>query len=196
MSRCVFTSAVLLLLFVVMMCCGSGVVANVDVEPSTVSKFEWEDINDDVTVESLCVPGLFSVGHDVLAVAEAQCKKEGEGNAFTGIASQLLTKETAKEPEELLKEAGKRTLFMEKGASHEKKRVDVSRPTTVVRENGIYMLVGKYSRTAATDDQESVADDWGLLLVKGKSVVMKKAAKESFGKEPTASRVRLLRQNS
>ncbi|EKF28303.1 trans-sialidase, putative [Trypanosoma cruzi marinkellei] len=166
MSRHHFYSAVLLLL-VAMMCCGSGVVANVDVEPSTASKFEWEDISDGVTVESLRVPGLFSVGHDVFAVAEAQCKKEGEGNAFTGIASQLLTKEATKEPEELLKEAGKKSLFMEKGDSHEKKRVDVSRPTTVVKENDIYMLVGNYSRTAATDDQDSVAEDWGLLLVKG-----------------------------
>ncbi|ESS55797.1 trans-sialidase [Trypanosoma cruzi Dm28c] len=51
----------------------------------------------------------------------------------------------------------------------EKKKVDVSRPTTVVKGKDIYMLVGKYSgNPAAGDSVEGGGDDGGLLLVKGK----------------------------
>ncbi|EKG03816.1 trans-sialidase, putative, partial [Trypanosoma cruzi] len=47
-----------------------------------------------------------------------------------------------------------------------KKKVDVSRPTTVVKGNDIYMLAGKHSRGDATGENRD-AGDWGLLLVKG-----------------------------
>ncbi|RNC41006.1 trans-sialidase [Trypanosoma cruzi] len=161
MSRRVFTSAVLLLF--VMMCCGSGGAASAEVQESTVPKFEWEDIKSEdegVTVDSLSVPSLLKVGSDVFAVAEAHCKKDAS-SVFTGIASQLLTIEDGKEPEEVLKNAKNTQVLEEVTSTEGKKRVDVSRPTTVVDESDIYMLVGKYSRNAGG------TDDWGLLLVKG-----------------------------
>ncbi|ESS62619.1 trans-sialidase [Trypanosoma cruzi Dm28c] len=165
MSRRVYTSTVLLLL-VVMVCCGSGG-ASAEVKPSSDPKFQWKDITDGVTVDSLGVPGLLKVGSDVFAVAEAQCKKDGK--CFTGIASQLLTMGKGKEPEEVLKEAKDTQILEEGGSTEEEKKVDVSRPTTVVDESDIYMLVGKHSHDdlakckAATDRIKS-----GILLVKGK----------------------------
>ncbi|ESS62368.1 trans-sialidase [Trypanosoma cruzi Dm28c] len=162
-SRRVFTSAVLLLL--VMMCFGSGGAA-ADEEPSSDPKYQWKGVSEDgVTVESLGAPGLLKVGSGVFVVAEAQCKKNGEDgdNVFTGIASQLLTMDKGNEPKEVLKENNDKIQVLEEGGSSEAKKVHVSRPTTVVKESDIYLLVGKYSRTPAAGG----ADDWGLLLVKG-----------------------------
>ncbi|ESS55766.1 trans-sialidase [Trypanosoma cruzi Dm28c] len=163
-SRSLFTSAVPLLLFV-MMCCGSGGAAQ-DPEQASERNYKWKDIKEGegVTVESLVVPGLLKVGNDVFAVAEARCKKSLV--SFTGIASRLLTTQKVNTPVEIMNEM-KETQFLEKdGSADPKKKVDVSRPTTVVKGNDIYMLVGKYSPTAATD-QDGGAEDWGLLLVKG-----------------------------
>ncbi|RNC43627.1 trans-sialidase, partial [Trypanosoma cruzi] len=166
MFRRLFTSAVLLLL-VVMMCCGSGA-AHAEEDQLSDPNFEWKGItNDKETVESLGVPGLLKVGSDVFAVAEAQCKDE-QGNAFTGVASQLLTNTADKEKEEVLKEAKKDTQVLEKGGSEGKKRVDVSRPTTVVKGSDIYMLVGKHGGEGEAACQgASDAAPWGLLLLKG-----------------------------
>ncbi|EKF29446.1 trans-sialidase, putative [Trypanosoma cruzi marinkellei] len=165
MSRHLFYSAVLLLLLVMMMCCNTGGAA--DAQPAD-PQFAWKGIKDedDVTVESLGVPGLLKVENDVFAVAEAQCKKVGESDTFTGIASQRLTTQTANVPMEVLKEV-KKIQVLEKVASSAADKIDVSRPTTVVEGNDIYMLVGKNIPTAATDPEESGADECGLLLVKG-----------------------------
>ncbi|EKF29591.1 trans-sialidase, putative [Trypanosoma cruzi marinkellei] len=167
MSRHVFTSAVLLLL-VVMMCCGTGGAAGDLVSDSECSKGKslvWRD-KDGETVSSLRVPSLVEVNGDVFAVAAAQCNKQDE-EAFTGIASQLLTERRDDKQEEVLNDANTKTQFLEEGTSEgEKKKVDVSRPTTVVQGNDVYMLAGNYSRTAATGDQESGADDSGIFLVK------------------------------
>ncbi|KAF8300534.1 putative trans-sialidase, Group VI [Trypanosoma cruzi] len=165
MSRRVFTSAVLLLL-VVMMCCDTGGAAEAAGKPSD-PQFEWKGLKNDgggVTVELLGVPSLLKVGSDVFAVAEVQCKKDGE-DTFTGVASQLLTINKGDTPEKLLKDA-RVIQVLEEGGSPSKK-VDVSRPTTVVNGNDIYMLVGKYSGNAGADARESTAAQWGLLLVKG-----------------------------
>ncbi|KAF5214839.1 hypothetical protein ECC02_012517 [Trypanosoma cruzi] len=116
------------------------------------------------TVESLGAASLLKVGSDVFAVAEAQCKKNGDVS-FTGVASQPLTTQTAKTPEELFSDALKKTQVLEEGASKDQKKgVDVSRPTTVVKGNDIYMLAGQYS-SAAVDASD--AAQLGLLLVKG-----------------------------
>ncbi|KAF8307073.1 putative trans-sialidase, Group VI [Trypanosoma cruzi] len=165
MSRHLFCSALLLL--VVMMCCNAGgVEAEQTAEQSTVSKFEWKDVKDveGVTVESLGAPGLLNVGSDVFAVAEAQCKN-GESNSFTGIASQIVTIDNPDKPMEVLNEAEDKTQVLEEGTSP-KKKVDVSRPTTVVKGSDIYILVGKYSQAAATGENRG-AEEGGLLLVKG-----------------------------
>ncbi|RNC36942.1 trans-sialidase, partial [Trypanosoma cruzi] len=168
MSRHLFCSAVLLLI-VVMMCCNTGGAAEA-AEQSSGPNYKWKDVKDEegVTVESLGVPGLLKVGSDIFAVAEAQCKKkEGQGS-FTGIASQIITKDNADTPVELLNGVKDKTQVLEEDGSEDpKKRIDVSRPTTVVQGNDIYMLVGKYSQTAATGQEDGGADDWGLLLVQG-----------------------------
>ncbi|ESS60432.1 trans-sialidase [Trypanosoma cruzi Dm28c] len=166
MSRHLFCSALLLL--VVMMCCNAGAKAEEDPEQASEAKFEWKVIIEGgVTVDSLSAPGLLKVGSDVFAVAEAQCKN-GEGNSFTGIASQLLTTQNVNTPVEIMNDAKKDTQVLEEGTTTKNKKVDVSRPTTVVKENDIYMLVGKYSRTDTADAQESGGGDSVLLLVKGK----------------------------
>ncbi|RNC42679.1 trans-sialidase, partial [Trypanosoma cruzi] len=164
MSRRVFASAVLLLL-VVMVCCGSGA-AGVAGQPSE-PRFQWRGINEsgDETVDSLGAPSLLKVGSDVFVVAEAQCKNGGV--SFTGVASQVLTTKTTDKPEEALTDPKAKTQLLEEGTSTEVKKVDVSRPTTVVKGNDIYMLVGKYSRKAVTGVQERDAVDCGFLLVKG-----------------------------
>ncbi|KAF5215292.1 hypothetical protein ECC02_012021 [Trypanosoma cruzi] len=192
MSRRVFTSAVLLLL-VLMMCCGSGVVAEA-VEPSSgqqslpKSHFVWRDTTGDEKLGSLRVPSLVEVNGDVFAVAEAQCTK-GE-NSFTGIASKFLTL-TDEPSKELDKSNLKTQVLVECSANKEGKcpagnkekcacrvadqvsgspnerKVDVSRPTAVVKGSAIYMLVGKNSRTAVNGAGNSGADELGVLLVKG-----------------------------
>ncbi|RNF11131.1 trans-sialidase, partial [Trypanosoma cruzi] len=171
MSRRVFASAVLLL--VVMMCCGTVGAVKAEVEPTILqepvpkSPFVWRDTTGDETVSWLRVPVLVEVNGGVFAVAEAQCKK-GENTVFTGIASRLLTMEKCKEPEELLKDAKKDTQVLEEGGSPEGKRVDVSRPTTVVEGSNIYMLVGKHNHDAAdTCQAETEKIKSGILLVKG-----------------------------
>ncbi|RNC43937.1 trans-sialidase [Trypanosoma cruzi] len=166
MSRRVFTSAVLLLL-VVMICCSTCGAAQGEEDQSSDPKFEWKGISEgegDGNLKSFGIPGLLKVRSDVFAVAEVQCKKDGN-NVFTGIASELLTTKDDNAPEEALKDA-RVIQVLEEGASPSKK-VDVSRPTTVVKESNIYMLVGKYSRNAAAVGQDGGSDDWGLLLVKG-----------------------------
>ncbi|PBJ77016.1 trans-sialidase [Trypanosoma cruzi cruzi] len=160
MSRRVFTSAVPLLL-VVMMCCSTCGAAAADEDLPVVPKYQLEEIAD-VNLESLGAPGLLKVGSGVFVVAEAQCKKDGE-DTFTGVAFQLLTIKGDNTPEEALKKA-RVIQFLEKGISTEGKKVEVSRPTTVVDESDIYMLVGKHSQNAG---QGSGAAQSGLLLVKG-----------------------------
>ncbi|KAF8278485.1 putative trans-sialidase, Group V [Trypanosoma cruzi] len=167
MSRRVFTSAVLLLL--VVMCCGSDA-AEVVEEPPSDPKFKWKGITEGggVTVDSLGAPSLLKVGSDVFAVAEAQCKN-GDGS-FTGISSQTLTTQISKTPEEVLKNAKDVTQLLEEGASKDpKKKVDVSRPTTVLKGNDIYILVGVYISKVAVPRQVGASDatQLGLLLVKG-----------------------------
>ncbi|KAF8286854.1 putative trans-sialidase, Group V [Trypanosoma cruzi] len=168
MSRRVFAFAVLLLVLV-MMCCGSGAAQVVVEEPSSDPQFEWKDIKDGdgVTVESLGAPSLLKVGSDVFAVAEVQCKKSGENDVFTGIASQIITTQTANTPVEALKYYKDKKQFLEDGSEDPKKKVDVSRPTTVVEGSDIYMLLGKYSRSSSDIPEEGDAGNWGLLLVRG-----------------------------
>ncbi|RNC39111.1 amastigote surface protein 4, partial [Trypanosoma cruzi] len=163
MSRRVFTSAVVIL--VVMMCCSTGGAAASDGQSSDPN-FEWKDITDGETLDSLSVPGLIVVGSGVFAVAGAQCKN-GENTVFTGIASQLLTNTADNKPEEVLKDAKDKPQFLEEGGSPSTK-VDVSRPTTVVNGSDIYMLVGKYSHEAAANCQAGTENiKSGILLAKG-----------------------------
>ncbi|RNC43347.1 trans-sialidase, partial [Trypanosoma cruzi] len=167
MSRHLFHFVLLLL--VVMAFGGSGTVtADEEQEPADPT-FEWKGITegDDVTVDSLGVPSLLKVGSDVFAVAEAQCGKDGA--VFTGVASQVLPRKTTDKPEEVLKETKDTQVLEEVGSESQNKRVDVSRPTTVVEGNDIYMLAGKYTNKVAVPGQNAKpgAAQLGLLLVKG-----------------------------
>ncbi|EKF98699.1 trans-sialidase, putative [Trypanosoma cruzi] len=167
MSRHLFHFVLLLL--VVIAFGGSGTVnAEVEEEPAD-PQFKWKGITGgDVTVDSLGAPSLLKVGNDVFAVAEAQWKKDD--GSFTGIASQLLTTQTANTPEEVLKKPEDQTQVLEgDGSESQNKRVDVSRPTTVLRGNDIYMLVGQYGSKVAVPRQDAKPDaaQLGLLLVKG-----------------------------
>ncbi|KAF8300017.1 putative trans-sialidase, Group V [Trypanosoma cruzi] len=183
MSRRVFTSAVPLLL-VVMMCCGSGAAVPEEKPSGKGSEaekyFAWRNKNDKETVSLLRVPSLVEMNGDVFAVAEAQLKDESD---FNGIASGFL-EWNDKASKELDKTKLKTQVLVEcfsdkencasRGAdlvvSQGVKKVHVSRPTTVVKESDIYMLVGKYCRKpAAAGAGGSEADEWGLLLVKGQA---------------------------
>ncbi|EKF26012.1 trans-sialidase, putative, partial [Trypanosoma cruzi marinkellei] len=180
MSRRVFTSAVLLLPFV-MMCCGIGGAVQ-DAEPAPAKEpsprlpFDWRDTAGGETVGSLRVPSLVEVDGGVFAVAEAQCTKDEGG--FTGIASELLELSDGT-PKEELSENKLKTQVLDECSSEEKRclsqtaknggcqrviKVHVSRPTTVVNGSDIYMLAGNYSNEAAA---ASDAVQWGLLLVRG-----------------------------
>ncbi|PBJ78385.1 trans-sialidase [Trypanosoma cruzi cruzi] len=185
MSRRVFTSAVMLLLFVVMMCCGTGGATATDnegaaqgQESSPKTYFAWRDKNGEETVSSLRVPGLVEVNGDVFAVAEAQCT-EASNSGFTGIASELL-EWTDKESKELdtselktlvlekfqVEQGTFRLLDVTQNASQGRTKVRVSRPTTVVIGNIIYMFAGTYSFEAADKaaaDNKAAAAKWGLL---------------------------------
>ncbi|PBJ77099.1 trans-sialidase [Trypanosoma cruzi cruzi] len=168
-SRRVFASAVLLLL-VVMMCCGTGVATQAEFKQSSDPKFQWKAITEgEKIVESLSFPSLLKVGSDVFAVAEAQCKENGN-SVFSGIASQLLTMGNGNEPKEVLKDT-KDTLILEEVASvKEGTKVDVSRPTAVVNGSDIYMLAGTYSFEAADKaaaDNKAAAAKWELLVAVG-----------------------------
>ncbi|EKF32204.1 trans-sialidase, putative [Trypanosoma cruzi marinkellei] len=185
MSRHHFYSAVLLIL-VVMMCCGTGGAADTG-EHSTGPNIKWKDLKDEgegVTVDSLGVPGLLKVENDVFVVAEAECKKGG-GDNFTGIASQRLTTQTANTPVEVLKPPNDKTQVLEKNGSSVVEKIDVSRPTTVVEGNDIYMLVGKKIWTPATNPEESEADEWWLLLVKGNVTEVSGGDKKIYWKDTT-----------
>ncbi|EKF30730.1 trans-sialidase, putative, partial [Trypanosoma cruzi marinkellei] len=185
MSRRVFTSAVLLLLFVVM-CCGIGGAAHGDKTASGQRSspkpyFDWRDKNEvGETVSSLHVPSLVEVNDNVFAVAEAQCTTK-DASGLTGIASELLTwtdgktkdldlsKLKIQAPDECHLKDGQCTYKKTEGAdSQSNTKVYVSRPTTVVHGNAIYMLAGNYSSegtAAAVKPTDAV--QWGLLLVRG-----------------------------
>ncbi|EAN94330.1 putative trans-sialidase, Group VI [Trypanosoma cruzi] len=185
MSRRVFTSAVLLLL--VMMCCNTGGVAQAvvpapDQGSSQKNLFVWRDVEEGETVSSLYFPSLVEMDGKLFAVAEAQCTENDK--VFTGIASELLTLDKKQTKEEL--DASKvKTQVLEECPSDKEKcasqsedhavpqsetKVRVNRPTTVVKENDIYMLVGKYSSTDDASSHETASDAsiLELLLVKGK----------------------------
>ncbi|KAF8294460.1 putative trans-sialidase, Group V [Trypanosoma cruzi] len=183
MSRHLFCSAVLLLIVVMM--CDTGRAAHADVpapDPgSSLGKhFVWRDKKNEETVSLLYAPSLLDVNGKVFAVAEAQLEDEKK-HFFPGIALKLLTLsgETPKE----LATANVKANTLEKCSSEEGKcpsqstnragsqsfhSVHVDRPTTVVKENEIYMLAGTYIReNFAVCQGEADTASWGLLLVKG-----------------------------
>ncbi|RNC37814.1 trans-sialidase, partial [Trypanosoma cruzi] len=204
MSRHLFYSAVLLL-FLVMMCCGTGSASSKEKSPVQIpppkTYFNWRGKNEEEKVSLLRVPSLVEMNGDVFAVAEAHCtgkKDTGEGS-FTGIASEVLELTGQNRKEELGKNKLKTEVLEEctfeggncpsqnaakEGGSRSQTTVHVSRPTTVVKGSDIYMLAGSYSWTLTADDQ---AGGWGLMLVKG-NVSTVDSKKEFIGVTLTVSR--------
>ncbi|PWU88993.1 putative trans-sialidase, Group V [Trypanosoma cruzi] len=184
MSWHLLCSAVLLLVLV-MMCCGTGE-ATASEKPnsgkgsSKGKRFVWRDTTGDEKLSLFRVPVLVEVDGDVFAVAEAQCTKDE--NSFTGIASELLewTDEkskgelvTTKLKTQVLEEcpAGNNGCASQAGdqeTSQGRTKVRVSRPTTVVNGSRIYMFAGNYSfKVTEGADQTAAAAQWGLLVAVG-----------------------------
>ncbi|EKF29728.1 trans-sialidase, putative [Trypanosoma cruzi marinkellei] len=177
MSRRVFTSAVLLLLFVVIwMCCGICGAAAVDInfgkhtdpfKGTTLISSKWEEVK--VTgraIVSLHPSSLVKVNGDVFVIGEAQCK-EGDGNGRAGIASKHLKGIGATGTDILTTNLNIfcAQLPVEKATNGALTPKEVIRPTTLVVDNGIYVLFGKYS--TAAKPPTAVQNDAGLFLAKG-----------------------------
>ncbi|KAF5214807.1 hypothetical protein ECC02_012556 [Trypanosoma cruzi] len=171
MSRHVFTSAVLLLV-VVLMCCGSGGAhaeqAGAAVDPFTgttpISFANWREFNEDGgKITSLRVPGLVKMGDDVFAVAEAQCgEKDGAGSCAGIVSKHLDIKGDSMDI--LTSDISLFCMQLVDTAANNFRTTEVLRPTTVVIEDSVYMLVGKYRHT---EKQVEHTSERGLLLVKG-----------------------------
>ncbi|EKF38876.1 trans-sialidase, putative, partial [Trypanosoma cruzi marinkellei] len=185
MSRHLFYSPVLLLLLVVM-CCNTGGAASSEVRNSALESSEgkyffWRELdNEKETVSLLRVPSLVEVDGGVFAVAEAVCTKNDvseDDDAFTGIASELLTLDDGQKSEEL-DGAKLKTQVLEKCPSdggkcasekpaqsvlEDRSEAHVARPTTVVQGSEIYMLAGTYNLDGTTD----LSAKTGLLLARG-----------------------------
>ncbi|EKF30656.1 trans-sialidase, putative [Trypanosoma cruzi marinkellei] len=186
MSRHRFYSAVLLLLVVMMwMCCGSGGTASTqktlsDAEPSRRKLFFWKDVEGG-KVRSLYVPSLVEMNGDVFAVAQALCTKNDNEYISNGFSSKLL--ELSDQTKEELDKTKLNTQVPEKCSSDEGNCASLNsapadsrrvveaifaKPTTVVKENDIYMLVGLYGLRDADDKAgKSGAYELGLLLARG-----------------------------
>ncbi|RNC45846.1 trans-sialidase [Trypanosoma cruzi] len=171
MSRRVFTSAVLLLL-VMMIFCDRGAAAveqaGAAVDPfkrtKSVSFANWKEFNEDGRkITSLSVSGLVKVGDDVFAVAEAQCGERNGVGSCAGIVSKHL--DIKDDPMDIL--TSDISLFcMQLGdtAANNFRTTELLRPTTLVIGDSVYMLVGNQSRTKPPVED---TNERGLLLVKG-----------------------------
>ncbi|RNC39876.1 sialidase-like protein [Trypanosoma cruzi] len=173
MSRHVFTSAVLLLL-VLLMCCGTGWVAAAGgktrntIDPfkgrASISFANWKEFNEDGgKITSLRVPGLVKVGDDVFAVAEAQCGEKDGAGSCPGIVSKHLNISGSAMDISTSDLSLFRMQLVDTAASSFG-TTEVLRPTTVVIGNSVYMLVGKYGHK---EKQVEGTNERGLLLVKG-----------------------------
>ncbi|KAF8289459.1 putative trans-sialidase, Group VIII [Trypanosoma cruzi] len=172
MSRRAFASAVLLLLVMWMMCCGSGVAhaeqAGAAVDPFTgttpISFANWKEFDEaSREITSLRVPGLVKVGDDVFAVAEAQCGERNRAGSYAGIVSKHLN--ISDDSMDISTSAV--SLFcmqLVDTAANNFGATEFLRPTTVVIEDSVYMLLGNYGHTK---QQVEGTNERGLLLVKG-----------------------------
>ncbi|RNC59678.1 complement regulatory protein, partial [Trypanosoma cruzi] len=179
MSRRVFASAVLLLLFV-MTCCGIGGTAsagegNVKKAVDALRGIRWEKLDnwEDVSdaggkYGSIRGPSLVEVQGHVFAIAEAHCKDGGKCSkfSFTGIASKYLGLNVDAGPTEI--STSDPVVFgadpLKEGSEGLHTTNGIKRPTTLVIEDSVYVLLGNYSHTKP---QVEGKNEPGLLLVKG-----------------------------
>ncbi|RNE98780.1 trans-sialidase [Trypanosoma rangeli] len=163
--------SVLLLLFVLLTCCGSqaagsapGTAVNLFTGTTPITCAKWEEMQCvEGSVRSLRVPSLVEVDGAVFAVAEAHCKN-GSGS-FSGIVSQHL-KRIGTEPTEIPMGAGRgsfHTQLLKEGGNEMR---DTSRPTTIVSGNNVYVLLRSCSR-ATPETREADQSGCKIVLVKG-----------------------------
>ncbi|KAF8281587.1 putative trans-sialidase, Group VIII, partial [Trypanosoma cruzi] len=174
MSRRVFTSAVLLVLVMWMICCDRGAAAaggsnprnNIDPFKGTtsISFANWKEFKKAGSkITSLRVPGLVKVGDDVFAVAEAQCGERNGAGSCAGIVSKHLDISD----DSMYISTSDISLFcmqLVDTAENNFGATEVLRPTTLVIGDSVYVLLGKYSRTKP---QVEGTNEPALLLVKG-----------------------------
>ncbi|KAF8289971.1 putative complement regulatory protein, partial [Trypanosoma cruzi] len=178
MSRRVFTSAVLLLL-VVMMCDTGGAASaggiNVRKAVDALRGIGWEKLDNWEDVPdaggkygSLRGPSLVEVQGHVFTVAEARCKDGDKCNevGFTGIASKYLGLNVDSGSMEI--STADASIFgtglLKEGSGGIHTRNGITRPTTLVLGESVYVLLGNYSRTK---QQVQGKNEPALLLVKG-----------------------------
>ncbi|RNE96394.1 trans-sialidase, partial [Trypanosoma rangeli] len=171
MSWHLFSYSVLLLLFVLLTCCGSQAAgsrlwmeSNSFGRTIPITGAKWEEMQCvEGSVRSLRVPSLVEVDGAVFAVAEAQCKNGVD--SFTGIVSQHL-KEIGTEPTEIPMGAGTGSFHTQLLKERGNEMKDAVRPTTIVSGNNVYMLLRSCSR-ATPETREADRSGCKIVLVKG-----------------------------
>ncbi|KAF8284097.1 putative trans-sialidase, Group VII [Trypanosoma cruzi] len=173
MSRRVFDSTVLLLVVVMMMmCCGTGGDAAVEQARAAVDFFKgttpisfanWKEFEDGSKITSLRVPGLVKVGDDLFAVAEGQCGEKDGAGSCAGIVSKHLDIRSGSMD---ISTSDISLFCMQLGDTAENnfETTELLRPTTLVIENSVYVLLGNYCHTK---QQVEGTNEPALLLVKG-----------------------------
>ncbi|KAF5215937.1 hypothetical protein ECC02_011334 [Trypanosoma cruzi] len=174
MSRRVFTSAVLLLV-AVMMCCGPCGAAAAEgsnprnaIDPfkgkTSISFANWKEFKEaGGEITSLRVPGLVKVGDDVFAVSEAQCGERNGAGSCAGIVSKHLDI-SGDSMDISTSDISLFCMQLVDTAANNFGKTEVLRPTTLVIEDSVYMLLGNYRHTKP---QVEGKNERGLLLVKG-----------------------------
>ncbi|EKF26516.1 trans-sialidase, putative, partial [Trypanosoma cruzi marinkellei] len=178
MSRRVFPAAMLLLL--VVMCCTTFEAAaawesNVKKAVDALMRIEWERLDNwkDVSVAgdkygALRGPSLVEVQGHVFAIAEVHCKDGGDCSraSFTGIASKYLGLSGDAVPTEI--STADASIFgtdlVKESSEGIHTKNGITRPTTIVLEDSVYVLLGNYSHTRPKVEGKN---ERGLLLVRG-----------------------------
>ncbi|KAF8287203.1 putative trans-sialidase, Group VIII [Trypanosoma cruzi] len=179
MSRHVFTSAVLLLLLVVMMCDTGGAASaggsNVKKAVGALMGIGWEKLDNWEDVPdaggkygSLRGPSLVDLQGHVFAVAEAHCKDEEKCSdvSFTGIASKYLGLNVDSGSMEI--STADASIFgtglLKEGSGGIHTANGITRPTTLVLGESVYMLLGNQNHKKPPVEG---TNERCLLLVKG-----------------------------
>ncbi|EKG08606.1 trans-sialidase, putative, partial [Trypanosoma cruzi] len=177
MFRRVFAFAVLLLLFVMMCCTGEAASAEASNVKEAVKALEgtkridatWKDVEINTESASLRVPSLVEVQGHVFAIAEAHCKDGDKCSkvGFTRIASKYLDLNVVSGPTEI--STADASIFgadlLKEGSEGINTANGITRPTTIVLGDSVYVLLGNCSYTK--EQQVEGKNERGLLLLKG-----------------------------
>ncbi|KAF8308171.1 putative trans-sialidase, Group VIII [Trypanosoma cruzi] len=176
MSRRVFAFAVLLLLVVTMCCTGEAAAAGGGKSSIAINPFTgttridatWQDDEINTESASLRVPSLVEVQGHVFAIAEAHCKDGDKCSkvGFTRIASKYLDLNVVSGPTDI--STADASIFgaypLKEGSEGISATNGITRPTTIVLENSVYVLLGNCSYKK---EQLQGKNEPALLLVRG-----------------------------